>query len=177
MPVLTTVTAPSHTASSQPRATQLQLEHSCLSFWTPHQYPALPETAEHTPLLKQSHRGILPAIKFNTLCHLARRAQHLQFLSSRGFAELPDRPWLRRLEMWLEPFKANHGLCFQQQNYKCSKPTPSLSSRQAQLSALILFLASTSSPPVMLQHPPITGKQSSSPAALLPLEIQHLPTG
>lgn len=78
--------APSHTASSQPWATELHLKHSCL--WTgphPHQYPLL-----SLQLLSTSHfwnagmvPWILPAIQAQCpSCYLACRAQFLQFLGS-----------------------------------------------------------------------------------------------
>lgn len=49
------VAAPSDTASSQAQATELHLKHSCL-FTGPHPHqvsPALPRSAEYTPLLKR----------------------------------------------------------------------------------------------------------------------------
>lgn len=117
----------SSTASSQPRATALRLEHSCLLAGTGSWYWSCSPLNCWTHPISEMQRwchGVLPATQAQyPLCHLACRAQYLHGLgsklsrSSKAVAELPDRPGLT-VTGAREPFKANHHLLFQPQHYE-----------------------------------------------------------
>lgn len=104
-----------------------------------------------------------------------------------AFAELPDRPWLTNTQEGQSCDRSSGAL---QRKLWPALPAAALqdapcqlqlllSSKQALLSALVLFLGSTSSPPVV--HKFIGYKANKAPVQeplpFLPLQMHHLSTG